>query len=211
MDFPGCKLFASESLPAEPAVRTWALLQEKVATCHLCLTQWPHDVEDPLHLDEIPPPPDDVRILFVGVAPTPVEGQNRGTHFYSSPRDPLRRDLFFVHAAKVRPRSKSAPPHECLRMCALTHLVSEVEFIRPKAVYLLGSTHLGPSLRRIFKLERRGDPAVRSVGLWSGPMVLGRQPVRGGKVECCETLRALLALSESQTHRARINSRREVL
>src|SRR2546426_2643846 len=41
-----------------------------------------------------PDPPDEIDLLFVGVAPTALEGKNKGAHFHSSRTDELRRELF---------------------------------------------------------------------------------------------------------------------
>lgn len=71
----------------------WADLQTDIASCRGCVRQWPTLVAQPLSAGEIPNPPK-VTLLFVGVAPTPIEGKNKGMHFYSSTRDPLRTALF---------------------------------------------------------------------------------------------------------------------
>ena len=118
-----------------------------------------------------------VDILLVGVAPTRQGGRNKGTHFYSSPRDPLRASLFrllseepfslsltgpkmedniklfhkaklfFVHAAKIRPLLKDAPPTATIAFCAKRHLLEEIQLIHPKAVCILGKTHVGLNCR----------------------------------------------------------------
>jgi uracil-DNA glycosylase len=60
-------------------------------------------VAQPLSLGEIPCPPLKVRLLFVGVAPTPLDGKNKGRHFYSDAGDTLRVELFKMLDALVDP------------------------------------------------------------------------------------------------------------
>lgn len=119
---------------------TWGQIQIDIASCTECITRWPKDVCRPLAVGEIPDPPKRVKLLFVGVAPTPSEGGSRGGHFYASATDKLRiglfrllddapfrlsvsglslvdgnrrlfeAGLFFLHAAKVRPINDLSPP-----------------------------------------------------------------------------------------------------
>lgn len=133
-----------------------------------CPRRWRDDVINPLALGQIPEPPPAVDILFVGVTPTAHEGRNKGAHFYSSSKDPLRMGLFsllgraefglnlaglslaeenkafheagcfFVHAAKVRPIADPAPPSDAIAFCAARHLRYEILLLRPKAVCFLG-------------------------------------------------------------------------
>jgi hypothetical protein len=88
----------------------------------------------------MPQPPERVKLLFVGVAPTPEKGGSRGGRFCTSATDKLRIGLFrllddapfnlslsglslvdgnrrlfevglfFLHAAKVRPITELLPP-----------------------------------------------------------------------------------------------------
>lgn len=75
-------------------LREWKKIQGEIADCPKCLERWPGQVVQPLRAGEIPDPPGQIKILFVGVAPTPMEGRNQGRHFYSSQTDPLRTGLF---------------------------------------------------------------------------------------------------------------------
>ncbi len=72
----------------------WRASQRDIASCTRCTDEWRDQVCEPLRVGESPRPPGRVKVLFVGVAPTPKEGKNRGGHFYSSATDPLRIGLF---------------------------------------------------------------------------------------------------------------------
>ena len=74
--------------------RRWSEYQERIEGCHRCIDLRPREVDFPLGREEIPPPPLTIRILFVGVAPTRIDGPSRGTHFYSKGTDLLRSGLF---------------------------------------------------------------------------------------------------------------------
>lgn len=74
----------------------WEALQIKIAECTACLDRWKGQVANPLQLGEIPAPSGRIKILFVGVAPTPLKGKNQGAHFYTSRGDSLRIGLFKV-------------------------------------------------------------------------------------------------------------------
>ncbi len=125
----------------------WVDLQREIASCRKCREKWSKEITSPLSVGEIPDPPQKVKLLFVGVAPTPSRGKNKGNHFYSDVSDTLRVELFkmldtllenanlshrnasskedgdsafhglsffFVHAAKVRPITKSSPSHSAI-------------------------------------------------------------------------------------------------
>ena len=75
----------------------WRESQEEIARCGDCCGGESGDaVSTPLQVGEIPEPPNRIRILFIGVAPTPLRGRGKGTHFYSLRTDPLRLGLFSV-------------------------------------------------------------------------------------------------------------------
>jgi len=89
---------------AQAAIRhRWTELQMRIETCTACANLRPSEVSTPLRCREIPVPPATIKILFVGVAPTRLGGQSRGTHFYSSRNDRLRIGLF--HALDRSPFS----------------------------------------------------------------------------------------------------------
>ncbi|HET7342347.1 MAG TPA: uracil-DNA glycosylase family protein [Methylomirabilota bacterium] len=147
-------------------------------------------------MDEIPGPPPDLKLLFVGVAPTAAGGQSRGGHFYSDSADRLRRGLFdllsepdfglalrdlslrdgnqrfheagyfFLHAAKVRPVTTDAPPTEAIIHCARRHLAREIEFLRPRSICFLGTNNLRSVARDLFGKEI--GPECRPVTLTTG-------------------------------------------
>src|SRR3989442_7333068 len=72
----------------------WAPIRREIAACQECSHRWPVEVGTPLAAGETPRPPERVDLLFVGVAPTRLDGRSRGTHFYSETSDALRRGLF---------------------------------------------------------------------------------------------------------------------
>jgi uracil-DNA glycosylase len=190
-------------------LRRWEGIKNQIANCGECCKKWPHDVINPLSTSEIPDPPKVVDILFVGVAPTRQEGQNRGTHFYSSPHDPLRNALFrllaedpfslslaglkwkeaiqqfhqsncfFVHAAKIRPILKDAPPCAAITFCAQRHLLEEIQVIHPQALCVIGKSKVGPVTRRIFGSSLSEEPCTITIGSWTGVVAIAPQPVRG--------------------------------
>jgi uracil-DNA glycosylase len=187
----------------------WGEIQSRIARCGECCEKWPKDVTCPLGSTEMPDPPDVVNILFIGVAPTRQRGQNKGTHFYSSPQDPLRQGLFrlladepfslplvglkwkdnirtfheakcfFVHAAKIRPLLKDAPPRATIAFCAKRHLLDEIQVIHPQAVCIIGKTKVGPVTERIFGTPLSEEPRTIMVGTWTGLAAIAPQPVRG--------------------------------
>jgi uracil-DNA glycosylase len=204
------------SLPPNPGrtrmddrLSRWRDIQNRIAHCGECCEKWPKDVTNPLSTSEIPDPPKVVNILFIGVAPTRQEGQNKGTHFYSSPQDSLRRGLFrllvekpfslpldglqwkdgirvfhgakcfFVHAAKIRPILRDAPPRAAIAFCAKRHLLDEIQVIRPKAVCIIGKTKVGPVTARIFGTPLSEEPRTITVGTRTGLTAIAPQPVRG--------------------------------
>ena len=159
---------------------TWSQIQIDIASCGECTTRWPNDVCRPLAVGEIPDPPERVKLLFVGVAPTPEKGGSRGGHFYTSATDKLRiglfrllddtpfnlslsglslvdgnrrlfeAGLFFLPAAKVRPITELSPPHDCIRHCARRHLRVEIEHIAPKTVCFVGVGNAVPAAEELF-------------------------------------------------------------
>lgn len=211
----------------------WREIQSQIARCGECCKKWPNDVIRPLNTSEMPDPPEMVNILFVGVAPTRQEGKNKGTHFYSSPQDPLRRELFrllaekpfslplaehngednirafheskcfFVHAAKVRPIATDAPPEAVIAFCATRHLLEEIQFIRPRAVCILSKTKVGPATAAIFGLPILDEPLTVTVGDWTGLVVTAPQPVRGGASRTKEILSKLWPFSQTMESGAR--------
>lgn len=157
-----------------PRLEEWKQLQQEIADCSECCNRWPHKVTRPLSVGEIPDPPLEIDVLFVGVAPTAQRGNN-GKHFYSWRRDNLRRGLFavlenefripltglsldegnrrfhkegffFVHSAKVRPIGGIAPPSEVIESCAKCHLIKEILTLNPCTICFLGfNTHAATS------------------------------------------------------------------
>jgi uracil-DNA glycosylase len=185
-------------------------VQSDIASCRACCDRWPDHVACPLGASEIGDPPNSVKILFVGVAPTRLGGQNNGTHFYSSPNDPLRRALFdvlstspfcvplvglewkdairqfhlskcfFLHAAKIRPVLRDAPPRPAIAFCASRHLLEEIQVVRPEAFCVIGKTKVGPVTQRIFGTALSEEPRKITIGTWTGLAAIAPQPVRGG-------------------------------
>jgi len=197
----------------------WRQIQTEIAACRDCRERWPAVVADPLSLGEMPSPPPDVEVLFVGVAPTRSAGRSRGTHFYSSATDNLRRGLFkllasqefglpllglgledgnrafhhsrcfFVHAAKARPTKDDAPPGHVIAYCASRHLRHEIPALNPRAVCLLGATHLAPTAVALLDRRIGGTAVIAQLGSWRGPVVLAPQPVRGQSSRTAAALR----------------------
>jgi uracil-DNA glycosylase len=83
---------------ASEELQGWIACKEQIATCHECIDRWPLHVENPLSVEEVPNPPRDVSILFVGVAPPPLGSADDDEvgHFYSNPCDRLRLGLFHI-------------------------------------------------------------------------------------------------------------------
>jgi uracil-DNA glycosylase len=157
---------------------------------------------------EIPAPPERVKVLFVGVAPTPEEGMTTGGHFFASATDNLRvglfklldqppynfsisrlpladgnrrffeAGLFFVRAAKVRPIADLSPPRPCTRYCARRHLRAEIEYIGPRAICFLGETNAAPAAKELFGREVGSEPREARLGGWTGLVAVSPQPVR---------------------------------
>lgn len=211
----------------------WRAIQSQIAHCGECCEKWPKDVTSPLSTSEIDDLPEAVNILFVGVAPTRLGGKNKGKHFYSSPQDPLRRELFrllaeepfllplsglqwkddirvfhqskcfFVHAAKIRPILKDAPPRAAIAFCAKRHLLDEIQVIRPQAVCIIGKTNVGPVSERIFGTPLSEEPRTITVGTWTGLVAIASQPVRGGAPQTKAVLSRLwscMAMESGQEH-----------
>ena len=72
----------------------WRTTQACIAACRECVTGNGRLVANPLAVGEIPDPPDTVDVLFVGVAPTALNGKHQGQHFWSNATDALRLGLF---------------------------------------------------------------------------------------------------------------------
>ncbi len=132
----------------------WDRLQQDVANCRLCERELPEaNVECPPGLlypgeDQIP---DDLRVLFVGVAPP-----RAAEHFYSDPRDGLRRGLFGVlgrlgrqcssideflahgffltHTAKCPIQDTWKPSAKVSAFCSGQWLSRELEVLEPRIV-----------------------------------------------------------------------------
>ena len=177
--------------------------------CRECCRRWPDDVVRPIEVGEIPNPPDVVDILFVGVAPTAEDGPDAGGHFYSSPGDRLRRGLFallsepefglsltglgfrestedfhragcfFVHSAKVRPRTSAAPPKAAIESCARHHLQEEICLILPRAVCFLGKNNASVVAFALFGHKIGFEPETVRLEQWAGVAVVAPQPIRG--------------------------------
>jgi len=188
---------------------TWSAIQSKIGACSDCSHLWPGEVCRPLMPGEIPDPPSRVRLLFVGVAPTPEQGPDSGGHFYTSTSDKLRAGLFrllakppfdvqltgldlrrgnvaffdasffFVHAAKVRPVSASSPPKACVRFCAAKHLREEILALRPSAICFLGKGNATPAAKELFGDGVGADPLEVALEDWRGLVAVASQPVRG--------------------------------
>ncbi len=50
-------------------VAHWRAVQGPIASCEECCARWPSAVTSPLNSNQMPDPPDEIDILFVGVAP----------------------------------------------------------------------------------------------------------------------------------------------
>lgn len=201
----------------------WEEIENDIASCNGCTARWPSQVCRPLSRREIPNPPKRVKLLFVGVAPTPHEGQSSGGHFYTSAADKLRvgvfrllsnepfdlslsslpleegsrrfvdAGLFFLRAAKVRPIRKLSPPHECIRYCARRHLGAEIEYIAPGAVCFIGLGNAAPAAEELFGAGVGWEPQARQLHSWSGLVALAPQPIRGHEVRTKMIVKRLLA------------------
>lgn len=80
---------------ARARLAQWRELQAGVGRCHECIAISDGTAAQPLQPGEIPDPPPEIDILFVGVAPRRINGGD-GSHFYSSAADKLRLGLFTV-------------------------------------------------------------------------------------------------------------------
>jgi uracil-DNA glycosylase len=201
----------------------WPDAQKEIAACEECVHQWKGQVTQPLTIGEIPNPPPLVKILFVGVAPTDLEGRNKGGHFYSSAGDNLRRGLFrllndrfaiplkglslgegdrhfhgegyfFVHAGKTRPVGQDVPPKELLIYCANRHLRTEINILNPSAICFLGIKNLKSVTQSLFDRQVVEAPVRASLDRWTGWVALAPQPVRGGERRTEIVLAKLLKL-----------------
>jgi uracil-DNA glycosylase len=186
----------------------WRETQKEIASCDECVGRWTGQVSAPLQIGEIPDPPTRIKILFVGVAPTDVEGKNKGHHFYSSPSDNLRNGLFrllshrfgvllknltllegnqsfhkegffFVHAGKSRPVGQDAPPEIPLVYCSDRHLRIEIAVLNPIAICFLGVTNLAPASQSLFRRQIGSNPVRSRLDQWNGWVAVAPQPVRG--------------------------------
>lgn len=203
---------------------TWSQIQVDIASCAECTTGWANEVCRPLSVGEVPTPPERVRLLFVGVAPTPHEGRSRGAHFYSSVTDRLRvgvfrllrhapfnlslsglslsdgnrsffeAGLFLLHAAKVRPIRKLSPPHDCVRHCAGHHLRAEIEHLAPGGVCFIGLGNAAPAAEELFGAGVGSKPQQCRLGSWSGLVAVAPQPIRGHAPRTKEIVKHLLAV-----------------
>ena len=202
----------------------WVNIQSEIEKCSDCIGKWPGHIKQPLEEGEIPHPPAHVRLLFVGVAPTPIEGMSRGGHFYSSCRDPLRAGLFkvldgvfnsrlsnldlsagntvfhelgcfFVHCAKVRPIRHPAPPADAIRYCALKHLKEEIQALRPQGICFLGINNAGPAADALFGTELSTNALRVTLGTWLGWAAVAHQPRRGWERYTKAAIEQLLSAS----------------
>lgn len=205
----------------------WHDIQKEIAVCLECVGRWKGLVTQPLQVGEIPHPPPIVKILFVGVAPTNLEGKNKGSHFYSQAGDNLRNGLFrlleerfhiplnglnlesataafhqqgyfFVHAGKTRPVGQDAPPREVLSYCVNRHLRAEINILNPLAICFLGLNNLAPVTKSLFERQIGDVPVRASLDRWTGWVALAPQPVRGGEKRTAPILENLLSLVNRQ-------------
>ena len=205
----------------------WHSIQQSIADCQKCCQHWPSEITQPLKPGEIPDPPEKINVLFIGVAPTPLNGKNQGTHFYTSGNDLLRIGLFrllsdhrniqlvglgldegnrlfhksgffFVHAAKVRPFQKSAPPRVAIRLCALHHLKAEIPFLNPSAICFLGIKNLRDIPHALFGQKIEESPIRASLDNWSGEVAAAPQPIRGWHNRTAQVLGKLMRMQEGR-------------
>lgn len=101
--------------------------------------------------------------------------------------------FFFVHAGKVRPTKRDAPPTSVLKTCALVHLLAEIRLLQPEVVCLLGNTpgHLPDVARVLFNIEIGDVPEPVSLDSWTGLATVTTQPRRGGVPRAQRTLEAV--------------------
>ncbi|MCA9469959.1 MAG: hypothetical protein KC643_31555 [Nitrospira sp.] len=199
----------------------WNDCQNEIAQCRECCSRWPDEVIRPFQVGEIPNPPSPIGVLFVGVAPTPNEGRYQGGHFYTSTQDPLRRGLFalleeiykcnfnalsleegnavfhrrgcfFVHAAKVRPIVKAAPPQAVLRYCAHQHLRVEIDLLQTQTICFLGKNNTIRVAEDLFGRPIGEEPQTASLNHWTGRVVVAPQPRRGWEGRTREILAQIL-------------------
>lgn len=206
---------------------SWNLIQKEIGECHECNRRWPRYLTNTIQLGEIPAPPNSIRILFIGVAPTALNGKNKGTHFYTSYKDNLRRGLFrllqphiktslkglnldqenkifhdhnffFVHAGKARPIKQNAPPIASIEYCTQQHLKNEIFHLNPKSICFLGKTNLKKPSEALFGIKIDDRPKMTSLGHWSGWVSLSPQPIRGWEKMTVSTLKSLLKLTDEK-------------
>lgn len=101
--------------------------------------------------------------------------------------------FFFVHAGKIRPTRRDAPPTVVLETCAREHLLAEIQLLQPRVVCLLGGTrgHLPRVARALFGRQIRDVPERVSVESWDGHATVTTQPRRGGVQRARDTLVAI--------------------
>lgn len=211
-------------MPTDPGrLNAWGHIQQEIAECGDGCGLCPGKVTCPLAVGEIPDPPDQIDILFVGVAPTAQEGRYAGTHFYSNKRDLLRLGLFrllsekgfdvpltglgldegnrrfhdarcfVVHAAEIRPVRDPAPPPDLIPFCARRHLRKEIPILNPRVVCFLGSYTAGLAATALF--GRRSTSQMERVELdgWPGMAAVAHQPRRGWEAGTRTVLNGLWA------------------
>ncbi len=223
--FPDSVSRSTSTMEVSQRLRQWRELQTKIQGCRECLNRWHEEVVQPLRQREIPDPPGKIKILFVGVAPTAQTGRSHGTHFYSNEKDLLRRGLlkllterdsawedqslrdgnrkfhdanyFFVHAAKVRPITKPAPPKEAIGFCALRHLKKEILLLKPTAICFLGKNNATPAAKALFGVTVGEKPQKVELEGWKGWAVVADQPRRGWEKQTTKVLKELKAQLET--------------
>lgn len=193
--------------PLEPE---WNALETDIAQCERCRKLFPEVNCPPGRIppDDIPPP-DQIKILFIGVAPP-----KKGSHFYTDPKDRLRRGLFkilkelgrpcdgvhaldfqpflkhhfyLLHTAKCAIRGTTSPSLPVSRFCSSHHLKREIETLHPDAVCWLSSGVCHPvckSLSREWGMWKNvpfGKVTVVSVKGRSVPFLCTDYPTRGGQ------------------------------
>lgn len=101
--------------------------------------------------------------------------------------------FFFVHAGKVRPTKRDAPPTSVLKTCAMVHLLAEIPLLQPEVVCLLGNTpgHLPDVARVLFNTQIGDVPEPASLDSWTGLATVTTQPRRGGVPRAQRTLEAV--------------------
>lgn len=145
-----------------PEATGWQTVQSKIWTCEFCLDQ--ERVACNIR-QQTEVPPQNVKLLLVGIAPPYVSGVEQKTKARSATNDPkdnlrklfilptladtwenlLTKGVYLIHSVKcaitVKDRHQN-PPDYVVDVCAPSHFVQEVMFIRPPELLSLGSRHI---------------------------------------------------------------------